>query len=280
MPAAAQTTLVAGADVTLSTAYVWRGVARRNGRTLLFSPFVALSSEAATLTAGWWTTLELSTPDPVERPTDVGTGRRWFGENDLWIQLSGRIGAVTATAGMVRYGFARPETFPAARLFNTSEMYGRAWVEIGPVVSELSVWYDFDRVDGAYVETGGDLRVPTLPSHSPIISLYLTARTAWSIGQQAGVRVEGGDSEAPGLNPPGYFRGAGFAHADVGFRVTVGQAATYVTLEGHALLEADGWGSFAAPDPPAAPAGSPSGRGTTLWWWGLSLSRIMTVAVF
>jgi hypothetical protein len=131
-----------------------------------------LNTGGTFVTAGWWTNIELGSPDEDD-PADVGLGRAWFGENDLWLEVSSMIGPVGLSGGLIRYLFAREDAFPDARLFDTSDLYGRVWVNAGAFVPEVSVWYDVDKVDGAYVDTGLDYRVPTLPSRSPILSLYL-----------------------------------------------------------------------------------------------------------
>ncbi len=258
----AQTDVTVGGDAFLGTDYVWRGIERRNGWVLQPYAYVSLGFGATLVTAGWWTNVERASAD-VEDPQDVGLGRRWFGENDVWLEVSSRIGSVGAVAGFVRYLFARPESFAAARLFDTSELYARLWLNAGSLVPEVSVWYDVDRIDGAYMETGADFRVPTLPSRSPIFTLYLSARAAWSLGQELAKRPS---SRA-------YFVDGGLTHVDLGFRLMVGDPSSYLTLEGHALLGVDSPLDFPG-------AEGVSGRGSTVWWFGLTASRSAVVAVF
>jgi hypothetical protein len=266
-PSVGQTPLTVGADISLRTDYIWRGVIRRNGWVLQPSAFVSLGAGQTQITAGWWTHIELGSPDSDD-PASVGLGRAWFGENDVWLEVSSTIGPVGVSGGFIRYLFAREHAFPDARLFDTSELYGRIWVNTGPFVSEVSLWYDLDAVDGAYVETGVDYRVPTLPSRSPILSLHLSAHAGWSLGQEV-------NPWTPGTMTPqrGYFADEGLTHIDLGVRLMIGEASSYVTVEGHALLGVDSPEDF----PDSAEA---TRRGSTAWWFGLTVSPSSVVAVF
>ncbi len=47
------------------------------------------------------------------------------------------------------------------------------------LIPKLALWYDVDASEGAYIETGLDLRVPILP----VANIYLGALAGWSAGQ-------------------------------------------------------------------------------------------------
>jgi hypothetical protein len=54
-----------------------------------------------------------------------------------------------------------------------------------PLHPKVSVWYDVDKVKGAYFEGSLDLRIPLLPLRlGPMRSIHLTGLAGWSAGQE------------------------------------------------------------------------------------------------
>lgn len=254
-PAAAsgQSRIVFGGDAVVRSSYVWRGVTRVSGWVLQPDAFLSASFPRLSITAGWWGTVEISSPDPTN-PASTGLGQTWFGENDLWAEVAGRSRSVDFAAGITRYLFADGAFGQSADAVNTTELYAVSGLGFGPTVPRIALWYDVDRVRGAYVETSVDLRVPVLPSYDPIVALYLSTLAGWSIGQE----INAGKPEEAA-----YFSQAGLTHVDLGLEAMVGQGQRYVTFELHFLFARDGG------------ARSDIGAGTggdTKWWLGLGFS--------
>jgi len=254
-PAAAsgQSRMVFGGDAFVRSSYVWRGVTRVSGWVLQPDAFLSASFPRLSITAGWWGTVEISSPDPTNQAS-TGLGQTWFGENDLWAEVAGRSESVDFALGITRYLFADGAFGQSADAVNTTELYAVSGLGFGPTVPRIALWYDVDRVRGAYVETSVDLRVPVLPSYDPIVALYLSTLAGWSIGQEINV---GKPEEAA------YFSQAGLTHVDLGLEAMVGQGQKYVTFELHFLFARDGG------------ARSDVGAGTgddTSWWLGLGFS--------
>ena len=254
-PAAAsgQSRIVFGGDAVVRSSYVWRGVTRVSGWVLQPDAFLSASFPRLSITAGWWGTVEISSPAPTN-PASTGLGQTWFGENDLWAEVAGRSRSVDFAAGITRYLFADGAFGQSADVVNTTELYAVSGLGFGPTVPRIALWYDVDRVRGAYVETSVDLRVPVLPSYDPIVALYLSTLAGWSIGQE----INAGKPEEAA-----YFSQAGLTHVDLGLEAMVGQGQRYVTFELHFLFARDGG------------ARSDIGAGTggdTKWWLGLGFS--------
>jgi hypothetical protein len=249
--ASGQSHMVFGGDVFVRSSYVWRGVTRGSGWVLQPDAFLSAIFPDLSATAGWWGTVELSSPDPTN-PADTGLGQTWFGENDLWAEVAGRSRSVDFAGGITRYLFADGAFGQSADAVNTTELYAVSGLGLGPTVPRIALWYDVDRVRGAYVETSVDLRVPVLPSYDPIVALYLSTLAGWSVGQE---RNTGKPEEAA------YFSAAGLTHVDLGLEAMVGLGQRYVTFELHFLFARDG----------GARPGASTSRGDS-WWLGLGFS--------
>lgn len=251
--AEAQTRMVLGVDASVRSSHAWRGFARGSGWVLQPDLYLAAVRQPAAVTVGWWSNVELSSNDPGD-PGDSGLGQAWFGENDLWAEAGGRLGAVDLSGGIVRYLHADGAFGQGADALSTTELYANVGVGFGPTVPRVTLWYDVDRIRGAYIETRVDLRVPVLPSYDPVLALYLCTLAGWSVGQEV-------DENRPGQ--PAYFREAGLTHIDLGLEARAGRKWRYATLEVHFLPVRDP-GARSGPGP-AAPRGSS-------WWLGLSFS--------
>jgi len=202
-------------------------------------------------TVGWWSTIELGSPDPLN-PADSGLGSTWFGQNDLWLQLARRFGPTNVATGITRYLYVADSFGQSADAVNTTELYANVWRSAGPVVPRLSVWFDVDRVRGVYAETEVDLRVPVLPSYDPIVSVYLGALAGWSLGQEV-------NGEKP--EQAAYFAESGLTHVDLSLTAQGGHDRSYLTLELHCVLARDGGARTIGSD-----------ESGSLWWFGLALT--------
>ena len=186
-PAAAQVQF--GGDVTWSNRYVWRGITRTSKPVQQPDIFLALQRGRAFLTAGAWTSLELRQAGANDL-SDSGVGRRGFGEFNYWIEYAGARGSLDLHVGWTGYIFDNDAASGGRSSdFNTGEVYGSAELIIQPLSPKLAVWYDVDRVKGAYIETSATLQVPILP----VGSIYLTGLAGWSAGQGAS-GTTGGES--------------------------------------------------------------------------------------
>ncbi len=171
-----------GADATYSTRYVWRGITRTSQPVLQSQAHVAVRKDHTYWTVGAWASLEPFRADATDL-SDTGTDRRGLGEFNYWAEFARSSGRLEYAVGWTGYLFDNEEG--RSRDFNSSEIYGRLWLTYLPFIAKTAVWYDADRVKGAYLETRLDLRLPLLPLRlGPLRTLYLTGLAGWSLGQE------------------------------------------------------------------------------------------------
>jgi hypothetical protein len=200
LPNVAAAQIVAGADVTYANRYVWRGVTRASVPVFQPDLYLAYRHAVSFLTVGgWWSFETRSGEDEI---SDTGPGVGGLGESDYWIELSTRAGPLDLAVGFTRYLF--DDDVPGGRdsSWNTSELYATLWWETTALIPKVKLWYDIDAIEGAYVETSIDLRLPILP----IAYMYIGALAGWSAGQA--VR-----ESAP--SQPAYFEKDGLTHVDI-----------------------------------------------------------------
>jgi hypothetical protein len=218
----------AGADVIGLTRDVWRGLPRSARSIAQPSLHAALATSRAMFTAG--------------------AGTR-FQTTEYWVQaeLIDVLERFDLTGGVVHYAYR-------GELDNTTELYAalrlirlRGTAPLRHPSPLLRVFYDVDRVRGAYAELTLEHPVPLLPLISPVnlSALLLSATTGASFGQDA------------------YFERSGLTHTDLAasmsrsFRDT--RFPVWINFGAHYRLGFD-----------PATRRAPAKR--ALWWWELSVS--------
>jgi hypothetical protein len=126
----------ASADLSILSAYVWRGQVLNDE---------AVIQPAATITKGGfalntWGNFNL---------TDEATGDAEFSEVDLTLSYSRAVGPVTIGAGLIEYLFPN-QTLMEEGYPGTREGYLSATFSSLPVVPALAVYYDFGEADSFY----------------------------------------------------------------------------------------------------------------------------------
>lgn len=196
-----QVQVYVGADATYSNRYVWRGATRTSHKVFQPAAFVSVAAGQSFITIGAWASVEPPRSDEAQL-SDTGLDERGLGEFNYWIEYQRGFGRLDAGIGWTGYVFDNEASVGGrTSAFNTGEVYGRIRLRSRPLSPKLAVWYDVDKVDGAYLETSADLQIPLLP----IASLYVTGLAGWSIGQ-----------DINGANPTtGYFAEDGLTHVDL-----------------------------------------------------------------
>jgi hypothetical protein len=253
--ASAQIHPIFGGDAAFRSRYVWRGLTRANGWVMQPDVYLSVQRNGIFLNAGWWGNVQLSGSE-LSDPGDIGFGKTWFGEDNLWLEVSGLVGSLDVEVGLVRYLFDESAEAVHLNTFNTTELYATLAREFGALYPKLGVWYDVDEVKGAYLEASADLRVPTLPLPYPMLTLDLGAVAGWSVGQAF-------DPEQ--LDQAAYYADDGLTHVDVYSRLQVGVAQIYLSVEAHFEIKIDDLTKRTS----AAPAGAES---DTQWWFGIGIS--------
>jgi hypothetical protein len=176
-PGHAQVTV--GADLGAFSSYVWRGIDYTNKFVLQPDAYLTIPLGSASFTAGGWFNIE---PGKYNGASDIseGGGASSFdvAEFDWWGEVGYPVGKVTLTGGATGYRFPNNAGFTKA--FNTVELYGKALLA-APLSPKLAVWYDVDKVKGAYFEGSISHSLPA----SEKVSVTLGALAGFSAGQGA-----------------------------------------------------------------------------------------------
>ena len=234
-----------GADLGLFSGYVWRGISVTNRPVGQPNLYVAFPAGNASVTMGGWANVDLGRYDDTDEFSQSGgvSGLN-LSEFDPWAEVSVPVGKATLTGGVVGYVF--PNDFGATDDFNTWEVYGKVGLGV-PLSPKLALYYDFDKVNGAYIEgTVGH----TVPLGS--VSLNLGALAGLSAGQA--------ESDSPDeLN--NFFEN-GFTHLDLSAGVPFSAGIFSITPVVHFLVNGDEVTKFT----------SPGDESDVKLWGGLTIS--------
>jgi hypothetical protein len=212
-----------GADLGLFSGYVWRGVSLTNRPVGQPNVYVAFPAGNASVTVGGWANVDLGRYDDAddEFSQSGGVSSLNLSEFDPWAEVSVPVGKATLTGGVVGYVF--PNDFGVTDDFNTWEVYGKVGLGV-PLSPKLAVYYDFDKVNGAYLEGSVGHSVP-LGS----VPLNLGALAGLSAGQAEG--------DSPGeIN--NFFEN-GFTHLDLSAGVPFPVGIFSITPVVHFLVNGD-----------------------------------------
>jgi hypothetical protein len=227
-PVQAQTTI--GADLYLYSSYVWRGTTLTNKPVAQPDLYVTFPLGNASLTAGGWASIDLGKyDDPVNDMSESGGSSSFnFAEFDWWGELSYPVGKATLTGGVTGYRYPNDPNAPNSDFlltnpFNTVEIYGKAAFDT-PLSPKLSIYYDVDKVKGAYFE--GNI------SHS----LEASEKVSVDLGATAGFNAgQGISADDPSFN----FADDGFTHLDLSAGVPFTASAFSITPVIHLVINSD-----------------------------------------
>ena len=237
-PAAAQVTV--GTDVALFSDYVWRGIQYTNKFVIEPDAYLIFPVGPAAITIGGWANIE---PGKYDGATDIseGAGAASFDltEFDWWGEVNYTVATATLTGGVTGYIFPNDAGF--TKLNNTVEIYGK--VTLANILNpKLAVWYDVDKIKGAYFEGSVSHSFPV----SPKVSVTLGALAGLNAGQ---------DCEDPGdallfTCTNGYnFQDNGFTHLDLSASVPLAAGPLSITPVVHFIVGGDDLTKYTALDP-------------------------------
>jgi hypothetical protein len=237
-----------GAQLDLFSAYVWRGVTYTNKPVAQPDVWISFPAGNASVTAGGWANIELGKYDDPDDDISESGGLSAFNlaEFNPYAEVSFSSGKAALTGGIVGYIFPNDlDDAPNGGLdseSNTWEVYGIVGFDV-PLAPELSIYYDFDTVKGAYVEGGVSHSVPLGESHT----LDLGALAGLSLGQ-------GFSEDDESFN----FADDGLTHLDFSAGVPFTAGAFSITPLVHLQINADDATKFH----------SPTGDGSDFKVWG------------
>jgi hypothetical protein len=223
----------AEADLVLASAYEWRGLRLDSGSTFQFAAYGSLTWGALTVSGGAWSLTGLSSD------SNAGLPNPWGAETTPWIEAALGGDRRQAFVGAVAYLVQRSDPDTPLRRGNSREVYAGARGAFPklPVHGEAILYWDVDRIGGAYGELAGALQIPVWNGLVvPVGSFFLEARTGFSLGQEA---------TETDTDPDGFLFGErGVTHVDFSLRTTLlplplGPASASINLELHRIQGLD-----------------------------------------
>jgi hypothetical protein len=251
VPGHAQTEL--SADLGLYSSYIWRGLSLTNKPVAQPAVYVSFPLGNASLTLGGWSTIDLGKYDDLNDDISESGGSSAFNfaEFDPIVEVSFPVGKATLTAGGTAYIYPNDENAPGVGLLtsdnNTVELYGKAEFDV-PLAPQFSIYYDVDKIKGAYLEGG--------VSHS----LPASEKVSIDLGAVAGVSAGQGVSDDP--DELANFADDGFTHLDLSAGVPFTAGVFSITPVVHVIFGSDDFTKFT----------SPTDESDVKLWGGVTLS--------
>jgi Bacterial protein of unknown function (Gcw_chp) len=219
-PVLAQATV--GADLSMFSGYVWRGISVTNRPVGQPNAYVAFPAGTTNVTVGGWANVDLGQYDDSDDFSQSGGVSSFnLAEFDPWAEVSVPAGKATLTGGVVGYLF--PNDFGATEALNTWEVYGKLGLAV-PLNPKLAVYYDVDKVSGAYVEG--------LIAHSVPLG-----KVALALGALAGFSA--GQAEAEDPDELNNFAENGFTHLDLSAGLPLAAGIFAITPALHFVVNGD-----------------------------------------
>jgi hypothetical protein len=236
-----------GADLGVFSDYVWRGITYTNKFVLEPDAYVTFPAGKASITVGGWANIEPGQYDGAEDISEGGgTSSFDLTEFDWWGEVGFSVGEKTSlTAGVT--GYIYPNDAGFTKDANTVEIYGKAAFDV-PLSPKLAVWYDVDKIKGAYFE--GSIGHTIQPKDQPF-SVVLGATAGLSAGQ--------GIPDDPLADESFNFVDDGFTHLDLSAGVPFSAGPLSITPAVHVVITGDDATKF---------TGGPDLKDVKLWFGG------------
>jgi len=231
IPLNAQTEV--GIDLGLFSSYVWRGVTSTNKPVLQPAAYLSVPVGNASVTLGAWSNIDLGKyDDPTDDISESGGGSGFnFSELDPYAEVSYPVGKTTLTGGILGYVYPNSESAPNSSGLTTSdantvEIYGKLGVD-APLSPELSVYYDVNKVKGAYIE--GAVTYSLAASEN--VSVNLAALAGFNAGR--------GIPDDPLSDEISNYEDDGFTHLDLSAGVPFALGTVSITPVVHFVVNGD-----------------------------------------
>jgi hypothetical protein len=219
-------------DVGLFSSYVWRGLTMTSKPVAQPSAYVSIPVGNASVTLGAWSNIDLGKYDDLqdEISESGGSSSLNFAELEPYAEVSFPVGKTTLTGGVMGYVFPNAATAPNGfRLMtsdaNTVEVYGKVGVD-APLSPELSVYYDLDKIKGAYIEAGVSY------------SVAASDQTSVELGAVAGFNAGRGVPEGL-LDESANYSDDGFTHLDLSAGIPFTAGAVSIAPVVHLMVNGD-----------------------------------------
>jgi hypothetical protein len=230
----AQTTV--GVDLDLFSSYVWRGLSLTNKPVVEPAVYVTFPAGNAEVTVGGWANIELGKYDDLADDISESGGSSAFdlSEFNPYAEVSFPVGKATLTGGVIGYIYPNDDAAPNDFALltsdnNTVEIYGKVGLD-APLSPEISIYYDADKIKGAYIEGSVSHSLPA----SEKVSIDLGAVVGLSVGQECDGNIRL-DTCANNYN----FEDNGLTHIDLSAAVPFSTGDLSITPVLHLVINND-----------------------------------------
>jgi hypothetical protein len=246
-----------GVDLGLHSSYVWRGLTQTNKPVAQPAAYLSIPVGNASVTVGAQSNIDLGKYD--DESDDIsesgGSSSFNFAEVEPYAEVSFPLGKATLTGGVIGYVYPNSDAAPnqfglKTSSSNTVEIYGKLGIDAS-LSPELSIYYDVDKVQGAYFE--GSLSY----------TLASTEKLSVNLGAAAGFNAGRGVPDDPTSDQSSNYADDGFTHLDLSAGVPFTAGAVSITPALHLIFDGDD----------ATKVTSPTDTDTDVkLWGGISLS--------
>ncbi len=184
-----------GAQLDLFSSYVWRGITYTNKPVAQPDLWVSFPAGNASVTVGGWGSIDIGKyDDPAnDRSESGGLSAFNFAEFNPYAEVSVAVDKATLTGGVVGYIYPNDLTdAPIEGLdseSNTWELYGKVGFDV-LLAPELSIYYDIDKINGAYFEGAISHSVPLGAAHSLDLGAAIGLNAGQGIGSDPSFNFE------------------------------------------------------------------------------------------
>jgi hypothetical protein len=231
IPLKAQTEV--GIDLGLFSSYVWRGVTTTNKPVIQPAAYLSVPVGNASVTLGAWSNIDLGKyDDPTDDISESGGGSGFnLSEVDPYAEVSFPVGKTTLTGGVLGYVYPNSDSAPNSSGLttgdaNTVEIYGKLGVD-APLSPELSVYYDVNKVKGAYIEGAVSY------------SLAASEDISVNLGALAGFNAGRGIPDDPLSDEISNYEDDGFTHLDLSAGLPFALGTVSITPVVHFVVNGD-----------------------------------------
>jgi hypothetical protein len=246
----AQTEL--GVDLGAYSSYVWRGLTMTNKPVVQPAAYLSVPLREVSLTVGAWSSIDLGKYDNQgdDLSESGGSSSFNFAELEPYAEVSLPVGKTTLTGGVIGYVYPNSDAAPNPSALKTSaantvEIYGKLGLDV-LLSPEFSIYYDLDKVKGAYLEGSINYSLPATDK----LSVDLGAVAGFSAGQE--------QPDDPLSNQRFNFADNGFTHLDLSAGLALTAGPVSITPALHLVLDGDD----------ATKVTSPTDAGTDVKLWG------------
>ncbi len=226
-----------GADLALNSAYFWRGLSLTN-KPVLQPDLYFTFGKKLTFTAGGWASIDIGKYDDPANDISEGGGTSAFNltEFDWWGEFNYPAGLATLTAGAT--GYIYPNDAGITKASNTTEIYGKIALGV-PLSPKFAIWYDVDKIKGAYMELSVGLPIKL----SPALPLQLGALGGYNAGQGCEPDSTGACTATDSWN----FYDNGLTHVDISASLPISAGPVSITPNLHGIITSDDFTKIASP---------------------------------